>query len=127
MRDAIISDEENTADEAGPALEEEQYTRPRPPSVVGGEGTAVPPTLTLSLVSSHHSLWGHRLWNAALLLAGECTHAHVFLQYYAGSIARGFEPISEYSHTRARAHTHVNTFPSPQALPIQTMILELDE
>lgn len=77
--DAIItSDEEDTADEAGRTLEEELYTRPSLPPVAGAGGaggTPVPPTLRLSLVSSHHSLWGHRLWNAALLLAGECTHA----------------------------------------------------
>ncbi|CAM9672989.1 unnamed protein product, partial [Phaeothamnion confervicola] len=28
-----------------------------------------PSQLTLSLASSHHSLWGHRLWNASLRLA----------------------------------------------------------
>ncbi|CAM9591642.1 unnamed protein product [Pylaiella littoralis] len=66
------SSDGDTRDEASPALEEEQYTRPQRLPLEAGAGarsTAVPPTLTLSLVSSRHSLWGHRLWNAALLLA----------------------------------------------------------
>lgn len=74
------SDEEaDTGDDADhPALlTEEEYTRPTPPplplppSGSLGDRELVPPTLRLSLVSSRHSLWGHRLWNAALLLAGE--------------------------------------------------------
>lgn len=55
------SDEEGKAD--GPALTEEQYTRVAP--------GASPRTLDISLISSRHSLWGHRLWNASLLIAGE--------------------------------------------------------
>ncbi|CAB1097668.1 unnamed protein product [Ectocarpus sp. CCAP 1310/34] len=65
-------DDDSGGEEAGPALVEEIYTRTPPTGSAGGRG-ALPPrpsTLRLSLVNSRHSLWGHRLWNAALLLAG---------------------------------------------------------
>lgn len=54
--------------EEGSDLVEELHVRGR-----HSEGLALisPPTLKLSLVNSRHSLWGHRLWNAAVLLAGE--------------------------------------------------------
>ncbi|CAN0492123.1 unnamed protein product, partial [Ectocarpus sp. 12 AP-2014] len=64
-------DDDSGGEEAGPALVEEEYTRTPPTGSAGGRG-ALPPlpsTLRLSLVKSRHSLWGHRLWNAALLLA----------------------------------------------------------
>ncbi|CAM9360691.1 unnamed protein product, partial [Scytosiphon promiscuus] len=54
-------------EEAGPALVEEEYSRPSTEKGL----QSVPSKLSLSLVSSRHSLWGHRLWNAALLLAGK--------------------------------------------------------
>eukprot|EP00752_Nemacystus_decipiens_P016803 g15037.t2 len=65
--------DEDTGDDGDSALTEEEYTRPAPPLKAGlssdTRSGVVPPTLRLSLVSSRHSLWGHRLWNAALLLA----------------------------------------------------------
>lgn len=56
-----LSSEED--EEAGPTLMEERYLRILP--------EATPQALDLSLVSSRHSLWGHRLWNAAIVLAGK--------------------------------------------------------
>ncbi|CAM9862377.1 unnamed protein product, partial [Sphacelaria rigidula] len=44
-----------------PELMTEKYVRALP--------GAVPSTLDLSLVCARHSLWGHRLWNAAIVLA----------------------------------------------------------
>ncbi|CBJ30478.1 conserved unknown protein [Ectocarpus siliculosus] len=64
-------DDDSGGEETGPALVEEEYTRTPPKGSAEGRG-ALPPrpsTLKLSLVNSRHSLWGHRLWNAALLLA----------------------------------------------------------
>ncbi|CAN0299301.1 unnamed protein product, partial [Hapterophycus canaliculatus] len=58
------SDEADAGEDVGPALVEEEYARP---SIAGG--SPLPSKLSLSLVSSRHSLWGHRLWNAALLVA----------------------------------------------------------
>eukprot|EP00903_Cladosiphon_okamuranus_P011357 g10705.t1 len=61
--------DQDSEDDVGPALTEEDYTRPTLSGDGGAGVTRVPPTLRLSLISSRHSLWGHRLWNAALLLA----------------------------------------------------------
>lgn len=68
----LSDDDDSGGEETDPALVEEEYTRTPPMGSAEGRG-ALPPrpsTLRLSLVNSRHSLWGHRLWNAALLLAG---------------------------------------------------------
>lgn len=76
MRAYIYRSDGDEENETCPTLVEEEHVRKTP--TAGGDPTEgsslpIPPILRLSLVSSRHSLWGHRLWNAALLLAGTVT------------------------------------------------------